>query len=61
VDNILGKCNFNKRQEDIFSMYYIDDKPIGYIADILGYSKPSISKELFVIRIKIEKLTNKKD
>lgn len=43
-------------QDQIYRMRYIQKKPVGYIADTLGYSPTKIKRELKIIREKIEPL-----
>ena len=43
-------------QNNIFTMFYIGHKDIGFIADTLGYSVSRINNELNVLRARIIKL-----
>ena len=56
VEHISFNANFTDRQQVIFKLRYIKGHDIGFIADNLGFSEPTIKNELKTIRKKIEKL-----
>jgi DNA-directed RNA polymerase specialized sigma subunit len=53
---ILDETMLNEKEQEMMLMYYIDKKPIDYIADILGYSEQGILKMHKRILDKIEPL-----
>ena len=48
--------NFFRLVEQVFRMYYIENKSIGYIADITGYDISKINRDLRLLREKISKI-----
>lgn len=41
---LLDSCTLSDEDKQIVKMYYLQNKSIGYIADILGYSESNIKK-----------------
>ncbi len=56
VDKILSAVLFTERQQNVFDMYYIKKKDVGFIADTFCCSQVVVYKELQIIRNKIAKL-----
>ncbi len=56
VDNLLSQIILSERQADIFDMYYIKKKDVGFIADSLYVSISVINTELRIIRDKMIKV-----
>jgi DNA-directed RNA polymerase specialized sigma24 family protein len=56
VQEIKDKIYISDHLEQVFRMYYIEKKSIGYIADITGYDISKINRDLRLIREKINKL-----
>ncbi len=56
VDNLLSQIILSERQADIFDMYYIKKKDVGFIADSLGVCNLVVNIELKRIREKILKV-----
>ena len=55
VDGVKSSIILSKRQECIFSTYYIERHDVNFIADSLFCSPQSIHKELKTIRRKLMK------
>ena len=53
LDDILGNIVLSDRQKSIFTMYYINRKNVGFIADSLFVSESVIKRELKIIRNKL--------
>ena len=53
VDSMKDKIILSDRQDIIFTMFYLQKKDIGYIADTLCVSQAVINRELKKIRDKI--------
>lgn len=53
VDKLKEDIILSDRQDEIFTMFYIKHKDIGYIADALCVSRAVIERELKRIRDKI--------
>ena len=53
VDKLKEDIILSDRQDEIFTMFYIKQKDIGYIADALCVSRAVIERELKRIRDKI--------
>lgn len=43
-NNILEDSMLSDVEKEFMKLYYVERKDLNYIADILGYSKPGISK-----------------
>lgn len=56
VQEIKDKIYISEHLEQVFTMYYIEKKNIGYIADITGYGVTKINSDLRLIREKINRL-----
>lgn len=56
VQEIKDKIYISDHLEQVFTMYYIEKKNIGYIADITGYGVTKINSDLRLIREKINRL-----
>jgi DNA-directed RNA polymerase specialized sigma24 family protein len=56
VQEIKDKIYISEHLEQVFNMYYIERKSIGYIADITGYDISKINRDLRLLREKINKL-----
>ena len=56
VQEIKDKIYISDHLEQVFTMYYIQHKNIGYIADITGYGERKIQADLKLIRDKINKI-----
>lgn len=56
IKSLKSKILFSERQEKIFTLYYLQKKNCGFIADSLFVSVDVIYKELKIIREKIEPL-----
>lgn len=61
---LLDSCTLSDEDKQIVKMYYLQNKSIGYIADILGYSESNIkkwtTKEIFEeVKDVIKQLTKK--
>ena len=56
VQEIKDKIYISDHLEQVFTMYYIQHKSIGYIADITGYGERKIQADLKLIRDKINKI-----
>lgn len=53
LNEIECKIVLSERQEKIFNMFYIKDKDINYISDILCVSTMTVNNELKIIRKKL--------
>nr|DAS31071.1 MAG TPA: Sigma-70, region 4 [Caudoviricetes sp.] len=53
---LLDSCTLSDEDKQIVKMYYLQNKSIGYIADILGYSESNIKKRHNKILNKLSKL-----
>ena len=53
INSLLEKIVLSDRQLEVFEMFYIKRKNIGFIADTICFSQRVISKELEEIRHKI--------
>lgn len=53
---ILNSLMLSDRERLMMEMYYIEQKPFEYIADILGYSKVGICKMHQRVLRKVERL-----
>lgn len=53
LDNIMSEVILSDRQKEVFDMFYLKRKNIGYIADTLCVSQTVINVELKAIRDKI--------
>ena len=58
IDNIRNEILLSERQEKIFTMFYIQKKDIGFIADTLCVCRMVINNELKIIRGKVAKILN---
>jgi DNA-directed RNA polymerase specialized sigma24 family protein len=56
VQEIKDKIYISEHLEQVFNMYYIQKKSIGYIADITGYDISKINRDLRLLREKINRL-----
>lgn len=56
VQEIKDKIYISEHLEQVFRMYYIEKKSIGYIADITGYGVTKINSDLRLLREKINKI-----
>ena len=56
VQEIKDKIYVSDHLEQVFNMYYLQHKSIGYIADITGYGERKIKADLQLIRNKINKI-----
>jgi hypothetical protein len=56
VQEIKDKIYISEHLEQVFDMYYLQKKNIGYIADITGYGTTKINHDLKLLREKINKL-----
>jgi DNA-directed RNA polymerase specialized sigma24 family protein len=56
VQEIKDKIYISEHLEQVFNMYYIQKKSIGYIADIIGYDISKINRDLRLLREKINRL-----
>ena len=54
--SLLDECLLSPEDKQIAKLYYLDNKTLGYIADILGYSESTIKKRHSKILKKIRKL-----
>lgn len=55
-DKLKDELALTDRQRTVFNMKYMQKKPIGFIADSLGFSTRTIDLELATIRKKIAKI-----
>ena len=53
---ILDSCTLSDEDKTIIKMHYIQNKNLGYIADILGYSESTIKKKHKRILNKLSKI-----
>lgn len=58
LDELLDKIALSDRQSQIFEMFYVQRKDIGFIADTIGTCEAVVNRELKKIRIKIAKAMN---
>lgn len=56
VQEVKDKIYISEHLEEVFRMYYIERKSIGYIADITGYDISKINRDLRLLREKISKI-----
>ena len=56
VQEVKDKIYISDHLEQVFKLYYIDRKSIGYIADITGYDISKINRDLRLLREKISKI-----
>jgi len=56
VQEIKDKIYISDHLEEVFRMYYIEKKNIGYIADVTGYGVTKINNDLRLLREKINRL-----
>ena len=56
VQEIKDKIYISEHLEQVFKMYYIERKSIGYIADVTGYGVTKINNDLRLLREKISKI-----
>ena len=56
VQEVKDKIYISEHLEQVFRMYYIERKNIGYIADITGYGVTKINNDLKLLREKISKI-----
>lgn len=56
VQEIKDNIYISEHLEQVFTMYYIEKKSIGYIADVTGYGVTKINSDLRLLREKINKL-----
>ena len=56
VQEIKDKIYISDHLEEVFNLYYIQHKNVGYIADITGYGERKIKADLKLIRDKINKV-----
>jgi DNA-directed RNA polymerase specialized sigma subunit len=54
--NLLEESMLNEKEKRFMNLFYVENKPLGYIADELGYSVQGISKLHSKILKKIESL-----
>lgn len=55
-NNLLEESMLNETEKQFMKMFYIENKNISYIADVLGYTSQGISKMHKRILNKIESL-----
>ena len=55
-ENILSKTMLSDEDKAILRMYYIDEKQMSYIADILGLSEVTVKKKYRKALLKIGEL-----
>lgn len=53
---LLDDCTLSDEDKTIIKMHYVQNKNLGYIADILGYSESTIKKKHRKILCKISKI-----
>lgn len=53
---LLDACTLSDEDKTIIKMHYVQNKNLGYIADILGYSESTIKKKHKKILCKISKI-----
>ena len=56
VQEVKDKIYISEHLEEVFRLYYIERKSIGYIADTTGYDISKINRDLRLIREKISKI-----
>lgn len=56
LNELLDKCVLSDEDRLIFELHYIKGKPLGYIADELGYSESCIKKRHCKIIGRLEKM-----
>ena len=56
VQEVKDKIYISEHLEQVFRMYYIEKKSIGYIADITGYDISKINRDLRLLREKMSKI-----
>lgn len=56
VQEVKDKIYISEHLEQVFTMYYIEKKSIGYIADVTGYGVTKINSDLRLLREKISKI-----
>ena len=56
VQEIKDKIYISDHLEEVFNMYYLQHKSIGYIADTTGYGVRKINADLKLLREKINKI-----
>ena len=56
VQEVKDKIYISEHLEEVFRMYYIERKSIGYIADTTGYGERKIQADLKLLRTKISKI-----
>lgn len=55
-NNLLEESMLNETEKQMMKMFYIENKSLDYIADVLGYTKQGISKMHKRILNKLESL-----
>ncbi len=53
---LLDSCTLSDEDKEIIKLHYIQNKNLGYIADIMGYSESAIKKKHKRILNKISKI-----
>lgn len=53
---LLDSCTLSDEDKEIVKLHYVQNKNLGYIADILGYSESTIKKKHKKILAKLNKL-----
>lgn len=53
---LLDSCTLSEEDKTIIKMHYVQDKNLGYIADMLGYSESTIKKKHKKILCKLSKI-----
>lgn len=60
LSRLIDDCVLSDNNRKIARMIYLEDKPLGYIADVLGYSESCVKKRHVKIVERLEKLLNEK-
>ena len=54
--NLLNESMLNEKEKQMMELFYVENKDLDYIADLLGYSSQGISKMHSRILKKLESL-----
>lgn len=53
---LLDSCTLSNEDKEIVKLHYVQNKNLGYIADMLGYSESAIKKKHKKILCKLSKI-----
>lgn len=53
---LLDSCTLSDEDKEIVKLHYVQNKNLGYIADMLGYSESAIKKKHKKILCKLSKI-----